>query len=60
MIKCGNVSLSDNFNHATTGLHDAIECPAERHDAIDLARVQEALYGNKGEDQKRIAAEVIH
>lgn len=40
-------------------IDEAIECPVERMWAEDLARLQDAAKGRYGEDQKRIADEVV-
>lgn len=44
---------------ATTELHQAIEDPVERFDAINLAVVQDAISGKRGPSQLLIAREVL-
>lgn len=47
------------MNESTTNLHVAIECPAERQGVIDFALLEDAMRGNRGTDQQRIATEAI-
>ena len=55
---CGGETVSGFDEHAT-GLHEAIEDPAERQQAIDRAIIDEAIAGRRGASQQAIAAEVV-
>lgn len=47
------------FNEYTTELHQAIEDPVERQRVIDMAVLEDALAGNRGDEQAAIAREVV-
>lgn len=47
------------FNEYTTNLHLVIEDPIERKSVIDSEILKDAIEGNRGEDQQRIAKEVV-
>ena len=47
------------FNEHETNLHEAIEDPIERQGAIDSAILQDAFSGNRGDQQRLIAEEVV-
>ena len=47
------------FDEHKTNLHEAIEDPIERQGAIDSAILQDAFSGNRGDQQRLIAEEVV-
>ena len=51
--------MSESFNEHETELHQAIEDPAERQNALNFLVMEDALLGRRGPDQERIAKEGI-
>jgi hypothetical protein len=51
--------MSESFNEHETELHQAIEDPAERQNALNFLVMENAFLGRRGPDQERIAKEGI-
>jgi len=51
--------MSDSFNEYETELHQAIEDPAERQNALNFLVMEDAFLGKRGPDQERIAREGV-